>query len=101
VSYETTDTFFAAALQYLWGEDSLTRIETTQTDYGRDTPTFTLDVPSDEAEELLKTFQDGELAISDLKSWARTYTWLTRRLREMKKRGETSYMSPSWIRGRG
>lgn len=98
--FTTHDIWFCSAIQYAWGEDVLTRIETQPGNYGRDVQNFYLSIDAQEAAALQKTFQDGEFAISDLKSFVRTYSFLTRRLREMKKRGETSWVSPEWVAGR-
>ena len=98
-SFQTGDIWLCSTCQFAYGEDCLVRIEVKQNNYNRDTPTFYLAVAPDEAATLQKDLQDGCLAISDLKSFARTYSFLTRRLREMKKRSETSWVSPQWVRG--
>lgn len=99
--YKTHDIWFCAAIQYAYDESVLVRIETQAGNFGRDVQNFYLSIDAQDAATLQKTFQDGEFAISDLKSFVRTYSFLTRRLREMKKRGETSWVSPGWIAGRG
>lgn len=99
--FSCNDIWFTVALQYVFGEDALVKIEVEQNTFGRDTPTFFLSIPSLDALEYQKEFQAGTFAISDLRSYVRTYTWLTRKLRDMRKRGETSYCSPAWVAGRG
>jgi hypothetical protein len=100
--FQTTDIHFAAAMLYVFGEESLTKIEITPDGYGRNRDvTLHIDAPSLDCAEYFKEFQAGELALSDLKSYIRTYTWITRTLRDMKKNGTTSWESPSWVMGRG
>src|SRR5580704_6013740 len=100
--YQTTDIHFAAAMLYTFTEDALTKIEITPDKMGRfRNATFFLDIPSLDAAEYWTEFQSGELAISNLLSYVRTLTWLERKVREMKRDGETEWNSPSWIAGRG
>lgn len=99
---QTTDIFFASAMLYVYTEDALLKIDVTPDRFGRDrNAAYTLDIPSSEATEYKAQFDRGELAITNLLSYVRTYTWLTRKLREMRTRGETSYCSPAWVAGRG
>jgi hypothetical protein len=89
---QTGDAWFCSAVQYVYGEDVLVRIENKVNEHNRDTPTFYLEVPdSKEVGVMQSDFQKGELAISDLKSYIRTYTFLLRRLRDMRKTGQTSW----------
>jgi hypothetical protein len=97
--YHTRDAWFAAAMQYLYGEEVLTRIETKEDTGGRPIQSFHLSVDTQEAGKCFQDYQNGEFALSDLKCFVRTYGFLTRRLREMRKRGETSWVSDGWIRG--
>ena len=100
--FQTTDVFFVAAMLYVYTEDALLKVEVTPDRFGRDrNATYTLDIPSHEAQKYRAEFDRGELAITDLLSYVRTYTWLTRKLRAMRKNGETSYCGPAWIEGRG
>ena len=100
--YQTTDIHFAAAMLYTFTEDALTRIEITPDSFGRHrNATFSIDAPSLDCAEYFKEFQVGELAISNLLSYVRTLTWLDRKVREMKRDGQTSWVSDSWVMGRG
>ena len=96
-SYHSDDMWFVAFLAYLFGEDSLTRIELDE----RGKATFQLSVSQQEATEYHDNFECKNLAIADLMTYCRTYAWIAKRIRDMKKRGQTSYCSPSWIAGRG
>jgi len=95
--------FFAAGLCYVFGEESLTKIEL----IGGDTRSrhqdrqFTLDVPSLDAAEYYQEFKEKKFAISDLFSFTLIYTGLTRRLKDMTRRGDVIWTSESWVRGRG
>jgi hypothetical protein len=100
--FQTTDLHFAAAMLYTFTEDALTRIEITPDRFDRyRNATFHIDAPSLDCSEYFKEFQSGELAISNLLSYVRTLTRLDRKVREMKRDGETSWVSDSWVRGRG
>jgi hypothetical protein len=89
---QTGDAWFCASVQYVYGEDVLVRIENKVNEWKRDTPTFYLEVPdSKEIGVMQSDFQNGTLAISDLRSYVRTYTFLLRRLRDMRKVGQTSW----------
>jgi len=98
-SFKTQDAWFCAAMQYVFTEEALVRIERQENDFGRDTPTFHFAIPSLDAGEYQREFQAGAFAIADLKSFIRTYSFLTRRLRDMKKRGEKRWVSDRWVRG--
>jgi hypothetical protein len=89
--YKTRDAWFAAAMQYLYGEEVLTHIETKENDGGRPIQSFLLSVDTQEAGTFFQDYQNGEFAISDLKSFVRTYGFLTRRLRDMRNMGLTSW----------
>lgn len=91
-TYQTGDAWFCAAVQYVYGEDVLVRIDNTINEWNRDKPTFYLAVPdAKEIGVLQHDFQSGNLAISDLKAYARTYTFLLRRLREMRRDKQMSW----------
>jgi hypothetical protein len=96
-SYRSDDLWFVSVLAYLFGEDSLTRIELDQ----RGKAMFYMSVPELDAIEYRREFDGKILAISDLMTYSRTYAWIAKRIRDMKRTGQTSYCSPSWIAGRG
>jgi hypothetical protein len=102
--YIADDLWFAAAMMYVFGEESLTKIEVAQPDefhhHCREVKLH-LDIPSLDAGEYYEEFKAGALAISDLKSFVRTYTWITRILRDMRRKAESVWVSPAWIAGRG
>lgn len=87
---QNCDIWFVSSVLYVYGEEILTRIDNKQNQWNRDAPTFHLEVPdAGEIKVLQQDFQNGTLAISDLKAYVRIFTFLTRRLRDMRKRGET------------
>jgi hypothetical protein len=93
--YQTGDLALACALLYIYSEDALTRIE-------RDPvrgQTFHLDIASLDGYAYADDFQKGQLAISDLKAYQRTYDFMVRRLKTMRNNGEMSWCSPSWVNG--
>jgi len=94
--YTTGDIAFASALMYVFGDESLTKIAVV--DYRE--KHFVLDAPSLDCQSYLEDFKAGNFAISDLKSYMRTYDWITRILRDMRKKSETEWVSNSWIAGR-
>jgi hypothetical protein len=91
---QTGDAWFCAAVQYVYGEEVLVRIDNKLNEWNRDQPTFTMEVPDAKEIGVMQTdFQKGDLAISDLKSYVRTYTFLLRRLREMRKAGQMTWVA--------
>ncbi len=101
--YTTDELFFTAALCYIFGTDALTKIELIESRDARSrhqVRQFTLDVPSLDAAEYYKEFKAGMLAIADLFSFGIVYTGVTKTLRDMTRRGDTEWVSPSWIAGR-
>ena len=102
--YIADDLWFGAAMMYLFGEESLTKIEVNQSEefhkHCREV-LLHLDIPSLDAHEYHKEFKAGTLAVSDLKSYIRTYTWITRILRDMRRKTESVWVSPARIAGRG
>jgi hypothetical protein len=97
--YQTKDIWFASAMAYTFGPESLTRIDTESNGRTRTTATFHLDIPSLDAAEYYREFQTGKFAISDLRAYCKNHGDITRRLREMARAGETSWCSDAWIRG--
>jgi hypothetical protein len=95
--FVTTTIGFAAALAYIFGWESLVRIE----DNEDRTQRFHFDIPSLDAEEFRKEFEGGELNISDAKSLIENFSHIARTVKEMRKRNEASWCSRSWVNGRG
>ena len=93
--YVCEDVLFAAALSYIFGDDSLLTIE-----FVNKQKKFRFDIPSLDGEEYLREFKSGTLAISDLMSYSRTYNLLMKTLWQMNKDNDTTWTSPSWIAGR-
>ncbi|SRR6266436_749503 len=94
--YLTGDLWFACAVMYVFGDESLTKI--TVVDYRE--KHFVIDAPSLDCQAYYDDFKNGILAISDLKSFMRTYDHVNRILRDMRKKSETEWVSNSWIAGR-
>jgi hypothetical protein len=93
--YSTTDLALACALLYIFSEDVLTRIE-------RDSvrgQTFHLDIASLDGDAYADDLKNGQMAISDLKSYMRIYDFMVRRLKDMQRRGDLSWCSPAWVNG--
>src|SRR5260370_35639044 len=96
--YQTSDLAFACALLYVFGEDSLLRIERDQV-RGQ---TFFIDAPSFDCQSYFDEWTSSEgLAISNLKAYFRIYDFIVRRLKDLQRRGETGWCSESWVSGRG
>jgi hypothetical protein len=102
--FVTTEVFFAIALLYIFGPESLTKIAFVAKDerYPKHQEReFSLDIPSFDAAEYLAEYKAGTLAISDLKAFARIHNDVTRIFKDMGRNGDTEYYSPSWLAGRG
>ena len=97
--FVTTDLFFAVGLAYIFGENALTKIDLISG--VRDTTNFVVDAPSLDCQEYHKEFESGQLAISDLMAYVKIYNKVSRILKTMRRDGETEWISPSWIAGRG
>jgi hypothetical protein len=95
--FQTDHTFFCAAMVYTFGIEALTRIEM-EPGYRA---VFFLDIPTSEAAEYRREFDAGTFAISDLKTYLYNHSQVTRIVKDMQRRGESSWCSPSWIAGRG
>jgi hypothetical protein len=88
----------AAALIYVHGSESLTRIVL---DPEKREQMFHIDAPSLDCEAYLADFDNGCFSISDLKDYLRMYSWLVNKLKAMQKFGHTEWCSESWVAGRG
>ena len=99
--FVTNDLWFASSLAYIFGGESLTIIEVGKSIGRVRTKGFHFDVPSLDAEEYDKEFREGRLAISDLMAFTKEYSRILRLLKDLDRRGEISWTSPSWVTGRG
>ena len=99
--FSTTDLGFASGLLYLYGIESLNRIELVQTTRARAEAEFFIDAPSLDCQSYLSDYQSGQFPIGDLKTYCETYSRLVKWLKVMRKDNETSWTSPSWVAGRG
>jgi hypothetical protein len=81
--YQTDDIAFCAALLYVFTEDALTTI-----DLQNGKAMFSLAVASLDARIYREEFDRGELNILDLKSYMRTFSWLSKIIREMRRDGQ-------------
>ena len=97
-NYSTTTMGFAAVLAYVYGVDSLVRVEDDVTNKGQE---FHFNIPSLDAEEFKKEYDRGELNISDAKTLIAIFSRIGQTLKKMRREGTTSFCSPSWIAGRG
>lgn len=93
--------YFSAFLMYLFGDESLTRIENGIDDRGKRCRDFYFDVPSLDAEAYLTDYTAGNLSIADLKAWVTSYSRLNFICRQMHKNGDSTWTSTSWANGRG
>lgn len=89
-TYSTQDIAFAVAMMYVFGEESLYEIEMPK---DRKQAEFCLRIPSLDAANYRKEFDRGELAISDLKSYMRTFSWVSSTCRDMRRDGQHLWSS--------
>ena len=99
--FKTKDPYLAAAIAYLYGFDCLTAIRNEPDERGVLAASFELDIASNDGAILVQEFKSGLLAITDLMSWVKCYSSLTRILRDMRRSGDVVWHSPSWLQGRG
>jgi hypothetical protein len=74
----------AAALLYV--EYPLTRIDILD----KDSLEFHFDCPSFDAQQVVDDYENGQLALSDAKSYSLAFTKLNTRTRDMRRRGQSS-----------
>jgi hypothetical protein len=98
--YTSFDSDFVAAMMYVFGDAALTQIVITGDNGIRRDKEFHLDIPSLDAEEYRREFDNGHFQITDLKHYLRTRVSLVRIMKEMDRRRDTEWVSPSWIAGR-
>jgi|SRR5229473_4544219 len=99
--FTTQDLAFCVAMMYTFGDEALTKIEPAEdSNSRRRAQKFVLDIPSLDAAEYFKEFHAGTFGISNLLAYIKTYNNVIQILKEMHKRGETEWSSPSWIAGR-
>jgi hypothetical protein len=84
-TFVTKDLCFAGFLSYLFGDESLLKIEFDE----RRKASFTFHVPSLDAEEYLREYHAGTLAIADLKDFWGRNVQLGRLVREMNRSNQT------------
>jgi hypothetical protein len=102
-AFVTDDVYFAAALGYIFGLESLLTItfEDDERRRGMNKTYFKFDAPDADCEIYLAEFRAGKLSITDLMAYVQQYTKLVNMLRNMRRSEQTEWASPSWIAGRG
>ena len=100
--FTTQDLAFCVAMMYTFGDESLLRIEPLG---GVNNPrrrgqSFVLDIPSLDAKTYHAEFTAGTFGISNLLAYIKTYNGVIQILKDMHRRGEVEWTSPSWIAGR-
>jgi hypothetical protein len=84
-TFVTKELCFAGFLSYLFGDESLVRIDFDE----RRKASFTFHVPSLDAEEYLREYHAGTLAIADLKEFWGRNVQLGRLVRDMNRSDQT------------
>jgi hypothetical protein len=67
--------------------------------HGRDADWY-YDAPSLDVQAYLSDYEKGCLVLSDAKAYSHAFTRLSKIQNDMRRRGETSWCSESWIAGR-
>jgi hypothetical protein len=92
--FKTDGIGFSAVLAYLYSMDSLLRVDLERG------PIFHWDIPSEDAKILLDDWNSDTLTVQ-ANSFLKAYSQITRLLRDLQRTGQTSWVSTSWINGRG
>src|SRR6266851_1287926 len=93
----TQDLFFAVGMLYTFGEDALLKIEPAEdSNPRRKAQNFVLDAPSLDCQEYFSEFKARTFAISDLLAYANIHTRVIQILKDMHRRGDTEWTSPSY-----
>ena len=95
-----TEIFFAAALLYVFGEESLLKVEFVETGRRRETH-FHIDCPSLDAEAYWADWKSQQFAVTSLSDYTGIYSRLVGVCKQMRSDGVDMYCSPSWVAGRG
>jgi hypothetical protein len=90
------DLYFQALIVYTYGWSALLKVEITE---GR--ANFTTDAPEEDVKLLLQEYNGGESAISSVKDYAVVIKRMLGLVRVTKQRGQTTWVSESWVNGRG
>jgi hypothetical protein len=91
--FTTRDVWFAACLAYLGYE--LYRVELLN---GFDS-VWSFCIESEDAKILAADYDGGRLALSDAKAFVFRFNALARQQRDLRRRGQTSWVSDRWVRG--
>jgi|SRR6185312_14670951 len=91
--FKTADVWQASVLAYAGYE--ISGIDIINDRYAE----FTFAAPSEDAKILLDDYEAGNLVLSDAKAFVRAFNVLVTKKNDLKRRGETSWASTSWISG--
>src|ERR1039458_1550950 len=94
--YVTDDLFFAVTLAYLYGFDSILKIDATISSR----ILFTLDIESEDCKILAGDFERGDVSVQP-KVFCQIYSRVTKKLRDIQRMDDGIWTSPAWINGRG
>jgi hypothetical protein len=97
--FETSDVWTCIVLVYLYGIDSLAKIEDQELPNRRRLTTYSLAVPSEDAKIVQQEYESGQLALSDAKAFVAAYRQINSTQRHMREHGESQWVSERWIRG--
>jgi len=97
--FETSDVWTCSVLVYLYGIDSLAKIEDQELTNRRRLTTHSLAVPSEDAKIVQQEYGSGQLALSDAKAFVAAYLQINSTQRRMRERGESQWVSERWVRG--
>ena len=89
--FVTDKAVLAALIAYLYGWESILKIETNG-------PQFHCDAPSEDCRILEEELQKGETTVL-LNQYINTYTRLTGVLKKLHRTGESAYVSSAWVNG--
>jgi hypothetical protein len=93
----TTDSMlYAAVLDYIFSEESLVRIDLSDSGKAQ----FTFCVPSLDAAAYIDEFEKGILQITDCKSLFKSHSRIFGAVRALRQRNESSWCSRGWVEGR-
>ena len=98
--YETNDIWIATAICYAWGTEALAKITDTELDNRRRATIYSLAVAAEEAETIHRDYTEGQLGLTDARSFVGAFNSISQRQKAMRLRGDIEWCSPDWVAGR-
>ncbi|MGB7600096.1 MAG: hypothetical protein WBM24_07305 [Candidatus Sulfotelmatobacter sp.] len=98
--WTTTNRFLASTVHMVYGHESMTGIELRPVPNSRNEPEYQFNIGSCDGNILAEDYENGQLSITDVKSFAASYVRITGQLKKMHQSKDTSWRSSAWYNGK-